>query len=271
MSDESVQQWGEFAPPGETWLLRFLTAAGLGRGRLRTKILLTWKDKYGTTFDICRHGIKYRLDISDNITDEKILTSSKTYDKEELKALYKVCRQGVFVDIGANIGYYSLSLAIHAGANAIAIEPNPRALQRLRFNISANRLEESVTVIPFGVGPEGTTNLYVRTDLGSASLLDDLVPGESSPVRIEVLPLLDILERNNITRIDGMKIDIEGMEDQALVPFFNEASPQLFPRCIILERGHEKHWNTDLYQFLEEKGYAAGRITRGNTIFQLGA
>ncbi len=47
-----------------------------------------------------------------------------------------------------------------------------------------------------------------------------------------------------------MKIDIEGFEDQALFPFFDEAPEKLWPRCIVIEP-NSKSWKRDILKHLE--------------------
>jgi hypothetical protein len=69
--------------------------------------------------------------------------------------------------------------------------------------------------------------------------------------------LLAALTRHAIERIDVLKIDIEGMEDKVLLPFFRDAPRFLWPRAILgehifttqwrgecLRRGYEEHWRT---------------------------
>lgn len=106
-----ITPWGEHAPDQKSIVFRSLIALGFGRGAVREKILKTWRKKNGYIVDIRVRDINYRLNIEDNVTDCKILASSVEYDKKEISFLQKACRGGVFVDIGANIGYYTLSIA----------------------------------------------------------------------------------------------------------------------------------------------------------------
>jgi len=261
--------WGRYAPPAGSIILRALTYAGLGRGRIRVSIIKLWRKHFGNIFDVSVRGIKYRLNISDNVTDEKILTSSKVYDKEELQTLLQACSDSVFIDVGANIGYYSLFIARHGQGRVVAIEPNPPTLERLRFNIAVNDWEEKITIVPLGLGPAGEADLFSRGDLGSASLHDELDNEAGSVTTIKTTSLLNILNELDIQRIGGLKIDIEGMEDQALAPFFHSAPRSLWPNCIVIEHGHEHLWKTDLYQLFEEIGYKIKHHTQNNKIFYI--
>ena len=59
------------------------------------------------------NGIKFILNPSDNSTDSKMIVSSRTLEKLELNYLksMKKSKNAIFLDIGANIGYYSLMSA----------------------------------------------------------------------------------------------------------------------------------------------------------------
>ncbi len=260
--------WGEYSPTSKAKCLHFLTQIGVGRGKITKKLVSLWRHHHGDWVDAEVRGIKYRLNLGDNVTDMKILVSSKEYDKKELHALKEACRDGIFVDIGANIGYYSLAIATSGAASVLAIEPNPPTLERLQFNISTNRLDQTITTVPKGIGQQGTSELFFTGDLGSASLLESSSEKAKS-IRIQTQPLLDIINQNQIHKIDGMKIDVEGLEDVALLPFFETAPKTLWPSCLVVEHCHQKNWGVDIIQTLLKKGYIQTGKTRANTILTL--
>lgn len=223
-------QWGAYAPSPKSRLLRLLITLGLGRSTIRKKILITWRKKYGHIVDVEVRGIKYRLNISDNVTDGKILVSSKIYDKVEIEYLSASSRENNFIDIGANIGYYSLAIAHKGAKRVLAIEPNPPTL-------------------------------------GGASLIK--LQDTASAVTITTKPLWDILQANNITTIGGLKIDIEGREDLALGDFFNTAPKTAWPKCMVVEHCHRQLWETDILAFLVQLGYKIIIKIRGNNTILL--
>jgi hypothetical protein len=73
------------------------------------------------------------------------------------------------------------------------------------------------------------------------------------------------LKSQNINKIDALKIDIEGFEDRALFPFFDEAPESLWPTCIVIEP-NSTSWEKDILSRLETLGYARTGKTRGNVI-----
>jgi hypothetical protein len=75
------------------------------------------------------------------------------------------------------------------------------------------------------------------------------------PTTVAVAPLCAILDTAHIDRVDALKIDIEGYEDRALIPFINTAPRHLWPRRILIEICHSNRWATDCLQVLVNAGY----------------
>ena len=263
-----VFDWGHYAPPTSAKVLLYIISAGISRGSVRKIIFRIWKRFYPNIVDINKWGIKFRLNISDNNTDAKILTSSKIYDKEEILFLRKVCNDGIFVDIGANIGYYSLSALTSGAAKVIAIEPNLPTYSRLQFNIQSNGFkdQENIITLPLGVGPQGKMKLYSKDkDLGSATLIKPET-NTGFQTSIQTRPLADILSTYSIEYISCIKVDIEGAEDQALVPYLHDLNPKLLPKSLIIEHCHNKYWKTNLLHLLQNIGYRQHLKNKSNII-----
>lgn len=268
MNDQnhSEEPFGTYAPAGNTCGLRLLTRLGLTHGKLTQILLARWLKSHGPLVDAEVRGIKYRFNLSNNNTDTKILISSKVHDSPELAALQTASRGKVFVDIGANTGYYTLALLAGACKRVISIEPNPPTLARLRFNLAVNGHNERVTVIPEGVGPEGELLLYQTSGLGSASFVP---PDSNTPtLKVRTRSLLTMLQAEGLDTVGGMKIDVEGFEDQVLTPFFRDAPDHLLPQCLVMEACHEEKWRNDLKLILKNKGYTLVRQTRSNLVFK---
>ncbi|MFM7083778.1 MAG: methyltransferase, partial [Hyphomicrobium sp.] len=68
-----------------------------------------------------------------------------------------------------------------------------------------------------------------------------------------------------LNNIDLIKIDIEGYEDKALIPFFKEAPRKLYPKAIIIEN-NEKDWETDVISYACSLGYKKIVIPTSNNI-----
>ena len=106
-------------------------------------------------------------------------------------------------------------------------------------------------------------NLNFENGYGPAILSDDVT---KHSVPIETVLLSDILKKHKINFIDCLKIDIEGHEDEALMPFFNNVNESLFPSNIVIEHTSNDLWTyRDLMNFLYKTGYRLMLKTRSNT------
>jgi len=266
---EALLSWGKYRQTGfrSRWA-QLLTTLGLGRGSFKKAIIKLWLQECAEGLvDKEVHGIKYRLDIKHNTTDTRLLTSSLKYDDEELSFLSSSTsiKKNCFIDIGANTGYYSLTMAKCGFDKIIAIEPNPPTLSRLRVNIALNKWDEKIRVAPYCVGEKGNVPFYCAGGLGDASVIKK---EGVKPLWIESMPLLDILATYGIQSIDALKIDVEGFEDQALQPFFKNAPKALYPQKIVIEHCHQTNWQLDIIATMQEHGYVIVGRNRSNTFLR---
>ncbi len=134
---------------------------------------------------------------------------------------YSIGEGAVVLDIGANIGAFSL-FAAHRGARVCAYEPTPGTYARLRENIRLNNLEERVTALQRAVaGSAGRRELFLHPAISGANTiapyrehLDFVEPGKG--VLVETVTLDDVFKANAIERCDFLKLDCEGAEFEIL-------------------------------------------------------
>ena len=220
-----------------------------------------------------------RLYPSRNSCEKNALFTPQMFDVIERHALAEAISKRIaaggtftFIDIGANVGLYSLYVASRSGARArvLAIEPQPGIVERLRFNVMINA-SANVTVLPIAVADrDGNMTLVINErDSGSTRLAKG---GAADPgvalIRVECRPLAAILDEAGIFSIDALKIDIEGAEDLALAPFLREVPTKLLPRLVLME-DRPVDWSVDLYGLMRARGYAVTARSRQNAILEL--
>lgn len=181
-------------------------------------------------------------------------------------------RAGVVVadlDLGANVGFYSLwtvAQSRHLGrpVRVVAVEPDRETRQRLEFSIAASEAEKAVTVLACGIGAEnGWANMTCDARNRGANTIALTADGVAGS--FEVVPLKEPCRRNDIERIDALKIDIEGHDFAALEAFFTSGMTDLYPEMIIAEVGR-KRGTPPLIRLCNENGYKLLKRTQLNAI-----
>jgi len=213
-------------------------------------------------------GLSFALSPADNKVDFDIWYKDRLDEAEERAFLAAHLKEGEwFVDIGANIGLYTVGvLAAAPGSRAVAFEPLTRLRGRLAANLALNGLTDRVVIRAEAVGPDGALTLHESRNAGRSSLIsfDGATPGDTVTVR----PLADMLAEIP-SRPSVLKIDIEGFEDQALLPYFALAPEADWPRAIVLETLHRAMWRQDCLQDLFQRGYIeAGRTAENRLLFR---
>jgi FkbM family methyltransferase len=133
-----------------------------------------------------------------------------------------------FIDVGANIGYFSclMSKLAGPGGKVLAIEPEPQNLALLDENIKINHLT-NVAVLPCALGARKATamlGLYKPSNRGRHSLLENAA---KSRIEVQVRTLDDVASSPgiNVNSWSLVKIDVEGYEG-----FVIEGAEETLPR-----------------------------------------
>jgi len=168
-----------------------------------------------------RHGLFAISPISD--LGETILESGE-YEPAMVAVLHTYLdRGGIFIDLGANEGYFSVigSALVGAGGRVIAIEPQSRLQPVISTNLKLNHCAntEMQQVLLSGADGESDLILTPQVNPGASSIypghlrLRGLMPRE----RVESLTLASFLKRTCVAKCDLMKVDIEGAEWELLM------------------------------------------------------
>lgn len=177
---------------------------------------------------------------------------------------------GLYVDVGANFGWYACLLARHGGRHptVVAFEPAPANLALLRENLRQNGCEAAVHVVPMGAGRQsGQARLHWApgTNPGMHSFVPmSHVGGAHGGEMLSITTLDEALEPWAGRTVDLLKIDVEGFEHDVLL---GATAMLARTRAVILEyspaflrkAGHEP---MDLPRLLLARGFDLFELTR---------
>lgn len=270
MSFDTESKWGKWKPVGiQRCALGLIAKLPVNAFFHRLAFLLRKPVKKGRKeiYDVVIWGLKLRLSCRGNLTEQRWLTMPNFHDHRGRDFIVRLLASGgVFVDVGANAGFYSFWALSHGfdKVSVVAVEPNPRMCQRIRFNVETNDLGRRFQLFPYAVTSEPSE--VVLEEQGS-NLGETRVSGHGEGIRVPGRPLFDIMKEAAVGRPDLLKIDIEGGEASVLRAFFDQADRSLWPRFVIGETIGEQ--NEALRSVLYGQGYIALAETKMNGIFRL--
>lgn len=225
--------------------------------------------------DICTlpGGASIRVDPREHV--QRFIYFFGAYERESVEWFIKALKPGMTVlDIGANVGQYSLVAASQVGktGRVHGFEPNPVTYRRLADNIALNRYSQ-VTAHSLALSDQaGSATLYLPKDdnLGEASL--QKYDGETESTVITTLTADEWMESadlGNPARIDLIKIDVQGYETRAI-----RGASKLLARyrpLVICE--FEERWLRmagssceELKHLFNSLGYTANKLVAGKLV-----
>jgi FkbM family methyltransferase len=196
---------------------------------------------------------------------------SGRYEPNEFFFLHRVLRPGMaFVDVGANMGFYTLFASKRVGATGtvVAIDPSEREFGRLKANVETNALT-NVSLLQVAVSDcAGEAELLVATEeksghntLGSFGYGSVRAQGAE---RVRVERLDDILRDIGLGRVDVVKMDIEGAEFRALQgarETLRTVRPVLLLELSDRSLQHQGCHSSQVWELLAEQGYRLYRFS----------
>lgn len=239
--------WGRRLPPNP-------------RGRRMASLLRSiFKRIRRQPLDLEVLGQNMRLWPGDNAGEKRLIVTPQFFDPGELAFLKaRLHPQFVFVDIGCNVGAYSIFVArnVGAGARILAVDPNATVLERLAFNAGANGIT-NLRLVEAAISDTGGEMEFAvdSANLGGSSLqLSRRARGAKHLRRVQVRTLAELVAEAGFDRIDAIKVDVEGVEDRVLMPYLANAPRHVWPRAIVTEWNPES-WSGALAADLLARGY----------------
>jgi FkbM family methyltransferase len=186
------------------------------------------------------------------------------YEPNEFCLLAKVLRPGMtFVDVGANMGLYTLFAARRVGVSGcvLAIEPSSREMGTLKGNVAINALNNvRVRQVALSDRASEVELLVARTQNSGHNTLGAF--GYNTPLdhreKTRTQSLDEIVQAEGIPKIDVIKVDIEGAELSALrgaVNTLRRDHPLLLLELADRLLRHQNATSADLLSLLAQLGY----------------
>ncbi|MFZ8810969.1 MAG: FkbM family methyltransferase [Pyrobaculum sp.] len=129
------------------------------------------------------------------------------------RCLLRALRHGVFVDVGAYVGFYTVLAARH-GWRVVAFEPNPINVILLKYNISLHGVGDRAVIVSKATGDAHGWARFSISSNPSESSFTKYLRNELKllEVVVEVVTIDSVLESLSVKDIDNliMKVDVEG-------------------------------------------------------------
>jgi FkbM family methyltransferase len=169
-----------------------------------------------TPATIERYGARIHLNPRDPVVSGALALG--VYEKPETRFFLKTVASGMtFLDVGANVGYYSaLALArLGPAGRVIAFEPDPETFEYLQRTIAANGPDRTTALNKGLADAPGTLKLYRNSSNRGDNRFyaNDLA---DNSVDVEVACADDVLAGLGIGKVDLIKIDVQGFEGKVL-------------------------------------------------------
>jgi FkbM family methyltransferase len=221
-------------------------------------------------------GLRLGWRPSDIRTAPSVLLNNGTYEQEELDILGRIlpgCT--TILDIGANLGWYSLNFAQalqNRPAQIYAIEPIPSTFAQLKHNIELNGFQDVIIPVNIGLGEQATVaEFFVPKFTGSvAASRRPLFPDDTNETfQCKIDTLDNFVSKKQIAHLDLIKCDIEGAEYFALrggAATIRDQRPVIMLEMLRKwSRTFGDHPN-DIIEFLDGLGYECWAQTENSLV-----
>ena len=207
----------------------------------------------------------------------KALPTFEPFTRQVIKENYERHRQnpGIFLDIGANIGTFSI-MGGRLGYKVYAFEPAPQTLRLLRSNIELNNLKGKVIPLSYALSDveENKTFYFFETAEGSSSLEGDLARFQRIGIKpkqfsIKTKRLDDWMQEEGVNpdEIRLIKIDVEGHEWH-LLKGAKQTLQALHDVDVIMEIWQDHPKRDATVSFMKSLGYAVKQLNKDYWLFQ---
>ncbi len=163
-----------------------------------------------------------------------------------------------FVDIGANIGLYSLMAAVNGVSRVYAIEPNPFSFSVLARNIASNRLDSIIVPLCLAMNEKSSVVTFRLGGLHAGTIGNRIVDEELNPDGMSItttsFSIDELFRIQGISCVNHLKIDVDGLELEILRGATDLLSDKALKSVLVEDNSVNEHEETRLSSFMEQFG-----------------
>lgn len=168
-------------------------------------------------------------------------------------------------DIGANVGYVSLSLAKQVGprGTVFAFEPVPETFDLLRRNVELNKAANIKLLNIAASDSTGDALIRMTENVSMASMVWHQNDASASEISVKTVCVVELVEQGELEKPSFLKIDVEGAEGLVVRGMQNtlaQARPVVYLECS--ERGRDTTW-----RLLRHLGYRCQSPVTGKPVY----
>lgn len=188
----------------------------------------------------------------------KVLIAEGDWFEPEMEFWRHWLKPGMTViDVGANAGVYTFSAAKRVGPDGrvFAIEPFSRCVEYMEVTKQLNQLDWVSIYKAAASNRRGT----IRLSLASASELNTVMMDDAQKIagsfeEVTALPLDDLIEQEQLSRVDWLKLDVDGHE-MPVLQGSDRLLTEFMPGILYENLGVETDNNLPVAEYLQAKGY----------------
>ncbi len=191
------------------------------------------------------------------------------YEKEEINLILKLIKENsVILDIGANIGWYSLKIAKNINnVRILAFEPIPKTFKYLKENMYLNQVS-GIKALNYGFSDEEKNIVFYYYPEGSCNASAVNLSGRKDVDKITCkLTTLDKFTKNEDISIDFIKCDVEGSElfvFKGGIETIKRDKPIIFTELLRKWAAKFNYHPNEVISLLKENGYRCFTMKCGN-------
>ena len=133
-----TEPFGTFKPTLIQKILIAITKKNIfARAAIRTRVNRILQSIRPGPIDSTLYGYNFRFFPFENTGDRKALLSPNAFDNKECILIAKYLpKNGIFLDVGSNIGVYTFRISsLRPDAKIYAFEPSPKVYKKLNYNL----------------------------------------------------------------------------------------------------------------------------------------